>query len=92
MNRDKMKEIAQKMKQAEAHKDKAILENAGLVREGLLTREEATKCIAGTMLKAADELGLQATAAQGDLGYIRLLLDQKLDGADFAGLQVGLHI
>lgn len=84
----KMARHAAKLKKAEAAKQAALDEAVTQVRDGLLTREEAAQCLAGAMLKAADAQGLPGAAG---LGYAQLLVDQELDGEDFAGLVVGRH-
>ena len=85
---DKMKRHANKLKAAEAAKQAALAEALAHVRDGLLTREEAAKCVAGAMLKIADEQDLPGAAG---LGYAQLLVDQALDGEDFEGLVIGRH-
>ena len=91
MDRNKMKEMANRMKEANKRRDDAVAEVAVLVQEGTLTIDEAAKCVTGAMMKAADELGLSANAAQSDdLGYIKVLIDQAC--GDFDGLVIGRHI
>lgn len=84
----KMQLHAAKLKAAEAAKQAALNEAVAQVRGDLLTREEAAKCLADAMLKAADAQGLPGAAG---LGYAQLLVDQALDGEDFAGLVIGRH-
>jgi len=85
----KMKQHAAKLKQAEAAKQDAVDRAANHVREGLLTREEAANCVAGAMLRIADELELSGAAG---IKYAQLLVDQAVDGDDFAGLVIGRHV
>ena len=85
---DKMKQHAARIRQAETEKQEALAEIVSQVRDGLLTREEAAKCVAGAMLKIADEQDLPGAAG---LGYAQLLVDQALDGEDFEGLVTGRH-
>lgn len=88
MNRDKMKQHAAILKKAEAAKQEAVNEATNHVRDELLTREEAAKCVAGAMLRIADELGLSGAAG---IKYAQLLVDQALDGKNFKGLAIGRH-
>lgn len=85
---DKMKRHANKLKAAEAAKQAALAEALAHVRDGLLTREEAAKCVTGAILKAAHAAGQPSAAG---LKYAQLLVDQALDGDDFEGLVIGRH-
>jgi len=85
----KMKRHAAKLKAAEARKAEALAEVVGHAKNGLLTREEAAQCLAGAMLKVAEEMELPGAAG---LEYAQLLVDQALDGDEFPGLAVGRHV
>lgn len=89
MDRQKIKQHAAVLKEAEALKLEAVTEAANHVREGSLTREEAAQCVAGAMLRIANERGLSGAAG---IKYAQLLVDQELDGEDFAGLAIGRHV
>jgi len=52
-----MAKMAGKMREANQRRDEAVRETANHAKDNLLTHDEAAKCVAGAMLKAADELG-----------------------------------
>ena len=89
MDKKQMTEVAAKMNKAEARKKEALSKAIEHVKAGELTRDEAAKCVAGAMKKAADEFGLPGAA---DHRYARLLIDQALEGEDFQGLSIENHL
>ena len=76
MDKAKMKAVAQKMNKLGEGIESRAAELAELVREGLLTAEEAAASLAGYALKLREEL--DAPKIGPGLGYYRMHIDQQL--------------
>lgn len=89
---DKMRETAEKMNRLSDATEKRADELAQMVREGMLTSEEAAASLRGFVLKLRDELGAPplGPTARANLRDEQLLIDQRLPG--FKGLVVGRHV
>lgn len=92
MDKNKMTQVARAMKSLQvAWNDKAD-EYAAQVAEGLLTADEAAKCLAGADLKARESLKADgfSPGPGHSLAVARQAIDSRLPG--YNGLSVERHL
>lgn len=90
MDRAKMAEFADRIKKLSKITDTAADDLAAQVRAGQLTADEAAERLDQTVAQAREDLGAPRGFDGARIGYLRLLIDQRLP--EFAGLIPGRHL